>query len=115
MMRGSFLPCFFEKEKIAGGPQGPPVIFSDNKVHTINIVIHFQIKLKNFLGPKILSFIILKKILSPMINIYRTQLITRRVSAIKKYMFIISYLLHEFWGEILDWTVIHSEEKLRYI
>jgi hypothetical protein len=33
-----------------GGPQGPPVIFSDNKVHTINIIIHFQIKLKNFLG-----------------------------------------------------------------
>ena len=41
------------KKNIAGGPQ---VIFSDNKVHIINIIIHFQIKLKTFLGPKILSF-----------------------------------------------------------
>ena len=52
----SVFPLFFEKEIIAGGPQGKPVIFSDNKVHTINIIIHFQIKFKNFLGPKILSF-----------------------------------------------------------
>ena len=46
---------FLKKEIIAGGPLGPPAIFSDNKVQTINIIIHFQIKLKNFLGPKILS------------------------------------------------------------
>ena len=45
----------FSERALTGGPQGPPVIFSDNKVHTINIIIHFQIKLKNFLGPKILS------------------------------------------------------------
>ena len=64
-IRGVFCPylcvCvsvrFFLKKIIAGGPQGPPVIFSDNKVHTINIIIHFQIKLKNFLGPKILRVI----------------------------------------------------------
>ena len=52
--------CFFFEKKKCWRPamQGPPVIFSDNKVHTINIIIHFQIKLKNFLGPKILSFCI---------------------------------------------------------
>jgi hypothetical protein len=44
--------CVCLSKIIAGGPQGPPVIFSDNKVHTINIIIHFQIKLKNFLGPR---------------------------------------------------------------
>ncbi len=46
---------FWKNKKIASGPLGPPVIFSNNIVHTINIIIHFQIKLKNFLGPKILS------------------------------------------------------------
>ena len=51
----SVCPFFIEKKIIASGPQGPPVIFSDNKMHTINIIIHFQIKLKNFFGPKILS------------------------------------------------------------
>ena len=40
--------AFFEEKKTASGPLGPPVIFSDNIVHTINIIIHFQIKLKNF-------------------------------------------------------------------
>ena len=49
------LSALFEKKIIAGGP---PAIFSDNKVHTINIIIHFQIKLKNFLGPKILMDVI---------------------------------------------------------
>ena len=46
---------FFGKKIITGGPQGPPAIFSGNKVHRIKIIIHFQINLKNFLGPKILS------------------------------------------------------------
>ena len=46
---------FLKKKIIAGGPLGPPVIFFYNILHTININVHFQIKLKNFLGPKILS------------------------------------------------------------
>ncbi len=49
-------PLFLKKQIIAGGPLGPPVIFFYNILHTININIHFQIKLKNFLGPKILSW-----------------------------------------------------------
>ena len=48
-------PLFLKKKIIAGGPLGPPVIFFYNILHTININIHFEIKLKNFLGPKILS------------------------------------------------------------
>jgi hypothetical protein len=43
---------FLEKKKIASGPLGPPVIFSNNIVHTININIHFQIKLKTSWAPK---------------------------------------------------------------
>ena len=42
---------------MAGGPLGPPVIFSNNIVHTININSHFQINFENFLGPKILSMV----------------------------------------------------------
>jgi hypothetical protein len=39
-------PLFLKKIIIASGPLGPPVIFSNNIVHTINNNIHFQIKLK---------------------------------------------------------------------
>ena len=43
---------FFLKNKIiASGPFGPPVVFSDNIEYTINIIIHFHIKLK-ILGPQ---------------------------------------------------------------
>ena len=37
-------PFFFEKKIVAGGPQGPLVIFSDYKMHTINIIIPNQIE-----------------------------------------------------------------------
>jgi hypothetical protein len=43
------LSAFFEKKKIASGP---PVIFSNNIVHTINVNIYFQIKLKTSWAPK---------------------------------------------------------------
>jgi hypothetical protein len=48
-MRG-YCPLFLKKIIIASGPLvGPPVIFSDYIVHTIDIIIHFQNNLKNFL------------------------------------------------------------------
>ena len=42
---------FFLEKKLSG-PQGPPVIFSDNILHTIFIIIHFQTQIEKLLGPQ---------------------------------------------------------------
>ncbi len=47
-----YVRFFWKKQIIASGPLGQPVIFSNNIVHTININIHFQIKLKTSWAPK---------------------------------------------------------------
>ena len=63
-------PLFLKKKIIASGPLGPPVIFSNNIVHTININI-FPNQNENFLGPKILQ--------RPKVNLLRTHFSTLQV------------------------------------